>query len=139
MTTFATALSVFAAILGIAGAAAFVWAYYMVSLNKEQVAALRGDRDDLITRVKLLEEDREQRILLAAQTKVEKNELEAKIAVLEGIVTHDATINELIKAVERHDNNVERKYAEYITIATNTQQTVSRLLDRLEAQNAGKQ
>lgn len=139
MTTFTTALSVFAAILGIAGAAAFVWAYYMVSLNKEQVAALRGDRDDLITRVKLLEEDREQRILLAAQTKVEKNELEAKIAVLEGIVTHDATINELIKAVERHDNNVERKYAEYITIATNTQQTVSRLLDRLEANNAGKQ
>ena len=136
MSTLATVLAIFAAVIGIAGGAAFVWAYYMVSLNKEQVQALRGDRDDLITRVKLLEDDREQRILDAAKAKVEKQELEAKITVLEGIVTHDATINELIVAVNKHDSNVEVKYAEYIRIATDVQEICKRLLDRMEALDA---
>lgn len=136
MSTLATVLAIFGAVIGIAGGAAFVWAYYMVSLNREQVQALRGDRDDLITRVKLLEDDREQRILDAAKAKVEKQELEAKITVLEGIVTHDATINELIVAVNKHDSNVEVKYAEYIRIATDVQEICKRLLDRMEALDA---
>lgn len=133
MTQFTQVLSIFSVVMTVVGAAAFIWAYYMANLNRAQIAALRGDRDDLITRVGLLEADRE--ALKDAAIIKDKTiaEATAKIAVLEGIVTHDATIKQLIAAVNRHDENVETKYETYMTVINKVLVSLELLLEQGQA------
>lgn len=125
-----TVVILFAGVLVLIGAAAFIWAYYLVSLNKNQIEALRGDRDDLMTRVDLLEKDRERLSIDAAKKDSKLAEAQSKITVLEGIVTHDASINELIRTVNNHDENVEKRYDEYMKIISQVLQAVEIIIER---------
>lgn len=132
MNNLTQVLLLFASILGVVGAASFVYAYYLVSLNKNQIEALRGDRDDLIKRVELLESDREELKKAAAKKDTQLAEASAKITVLEGIVTHDAIIQDLIVSLNRHDKNVETHYADYMAIVSQVLQATENLIEKWE-------
>lgn len=132
MGDFQKILTIIASVMTVAGGAAFIWAYYVASLNKAQIEALRGDRDDLLKRVGILEEDKKQ----LEQTAVKKDqaitETQAKVKVLESIVTHDVTINELIRTVASHDQNVQEHYDDYMKIMSQVLQANERILEHME-------
>lgn len=129
MESISSVLPIVGVLLVIAGAAAFIWSYYMASLNKAQLESLRGDRDDLITRVGILEDQRTEAGRLGVLKDEKILKLEREIEVLKGIVTHDATIKDLIVAVQKHDKNVEVKYTDYMQIIGTVLQHVERLLE----------
>lgn len=132
MDEFTKVLSIFAVVIAIAGSAAFIWAYYMASLSKAQLQNLRDDRDDLITRVSLLESEKDETTRLGVLKDNKILKLEREIDVLKGIVTHDSTIKDLIKAVQVHDEHVESKYVDYMEVNATLLKHVERLLDLQE-------
>lgn len=107
-------LGIVATLMTIVGGAAFIYAYYLVSFNRNQLEGLRNDRDDLITRIELLEADKEDRIRKSAADAEEIAKLEAKVVVLESVLTHDTAINGLIDTVTAHDIKVEQRYIKYM-------------------------
>ena len=132
MDQFTQILSIIAVILTITGAAAAVWAYSMASFSKAQIEALRGDRDDLKERVEILEEDREYLKKKALEKDKILEKANAKIAVLEGIVTHDVAITSLIATVQAHDANVEQHYNDYVGIISQVLQANEHILEKLD-------
>lgn len=125
MDRFQQIVTVFAFVMTVVGAAAFIWAYYMASLNKNQLEALRGDRDDLNERVKRLEAEK-----LERDVKIEKLQTESK--VLRDLVTNESKINDLLSALATHDANVEQKYTDYMAVTGTVLETTERVLERLE-------
>jgi hypothetical protein len=135
MESLSAYLPIVGVILVIVSTLAFIYAYYTMNLSKAQIAALRGDRDDQTARIKRLED------LIAEYEKrresdlIEKQELKTLVTTLQGLVTHDTKINELIIKLDAHDTKVENKYTEYMESNREILNRIDRLLVIQERRN----
>lgn len=125
-------------ILVLVSTLAFIYAYYTMNLSKAQIEALRGDRDDQAIRIKRLEDELKEVHSLREQDQIEKQELRTQVFTLQGLVTHDTKINELVQKLHDHDLNVEKKYADYMQSNREILLRVDRLLELWETYNASR-
>ena len=65
---------------------------------------MRGDRDDLKTRVERLETDK-------TRLETENTALLARVSVLESLVSPNDAIAKLVDALQAHDDNAATRYA----------------------------
>ena len=127
---FVTILSIVGTLLGLVGILAFVYAYFSMNLSKARIEALQGDRDDQAARIRRLEENE-------VRLTTERDAFQTRVTVLEGLVTHDAKIQELIRVVGRHDANVEAKHGQTMEGLTTLIGLVTRLVETMESNHAG--
>jgi hypothetical protein len=86
------------------GFTAVAVAFYKAKVTEAQLTALRGDRDDLKTRVERLEGDK-------VRLETENSALLARVSVLESLVSPNEAIAKLVDALAAHDDNVGTRYA----------------------------
>ena len=86
------------------GFAAIAVSYYKAKVTEAQLTALRGDRDDLKTRVERLESDK-------TRLETENSALLARVSVLESLVSPNDAIAKLVEALQSHDDNAATRYA----------------------------
>lgn len=100
-------------------AVAVVFGYGKVKTTDQMLQGLRGDRDDLQTRVARLEEEKK-------KLEDDNTKLHNEVLVLKDMVTNREVINTLVAAFERHDQVVAQRYDEY-------RQTIDHMVDILQS------
>lgn len=114
-------LLVIAALIAIIVAVASVAAFLRASLAKAQIDALRGDRDDLKERVRILEEENERKTL-ALQTEADK------VKVLERVVTGKEALDRLQVSVDEAFVKLDNKHDELYRCLDETKKAVQELI-----------
>ena len=124
MDTIQDLLRLIGIVLGIIVAAASIVAFFRVNLAKNQIEALRGDRDDLSDRV-----DRLTEALDDAKKEKEKQddiikEQARNIKNLERVVTGKEQLDHLQTSLDAHDQRIDERHA---TISKNFAEVIDNL------------
>lgn len=110
MGTLQSILSILAGLLVLIVAAASAVAFFRVNLAKNQIEALRGDRDDLSKRVDNLNDlIDEYKVSKVAQDVLIREQAE-KIKTLEKVVTGKEQLDHIERFLENHDRRVDERH-----------------------------
>lgn len=126
-------LQVLGVVLGIAGAIAFVFAYGKANLANAQLTSLRGDRDDQAARIDRLEDEVNEWKAKWEEERTRRQQVETRVTILQGLVTHDSKINELIEIVTKHDGNVEDRFGDLMKSNNELLTLLGKLVESLES------
>lgn len=110
------------------GFAAVAVSYYKAKVTEAQLAALRGDRDDLKTRVDRLETDK-------TRLETENTALLSRVSVLESLVSPNDAIAKLVDALQAHDDNVATRYARQDKNIVQILKHLDKMIETREAQS----
>jgi uncharacterized coiled-coil DUF342 family protein len=101
-----TWLRVVVSIIGVAGAVGIAIAVFRASYAKAQVEGLRGDRDDLIKRVEILEESKKELEVERDKLSAESAQLKNVVATLERVVTGREQLDNIVTILGQHTDGI---------------------------------
>ena len=138
MDTLKELLTLIGVVLGIIVAAASIVAFFRVNLAKNQIEALRGDRDDLSERVdRLTDQLEEANVKSETQARVIQQQAE-NIKNLRDAVTGKKELAHLQSTLDAHDARVDERHnnlSRRVDDITDNQKTSNELLMALDESN----